>query len=114
MIPTLFMLSVLWGGAAAAAVLGLGEPQLAPWPQQFTATLVVNRSSSLAELELAYDWPGGRNLIRIAKQQSNVIWDIEWNNGSSFYIDKQVRRCLESSSIHDNRQGVGLNATAFF
>lgn len=69
------------------------DPQPPVWPEQFTATLLVNRSGSLAELELAYDWPGGRNLIRIGKQQGNVIWDVEWNNGSSFYIDKQAQTC---------------------
>jgi hypothetical protein len=86
MITTLTQ-SLLWGSMAAAA---LGEPQPPVWPEQFTATLVVNRSSHLAELELAYDWPGGRNLIVIAKQQGPVVWDVEWNNGSSFFIDKKV------------------------
>jgi hypothetical protein len=67
------------------------EPQPPLWPQQFTATLLQNLNGSLAELTLAYDWPGGRNLNLIASEQGNVLWSVEWNNGSTYYFDKQVK-----------------------
>ena len=81
------LLVVVCGGVVASSSQ---PPQPPAWPEQFTATLFVKNGSSLSELELAYDWPGGRNLIRIAKQQGNVLWDMEWNNGTSFYFDLEV------------------------
>jgi hypothetical protein len=83
------VLSLLLGVASALE----RDPQPPVWPQQFMATSLVNRSGALSEVELAYDWPGGRNLLRIAKQQGSVLWDLEWTNGTSFYFDKQAKTC---------------------
>ncbi|GAX74827.1 hypothetical protein CEUSTIGMA_g2273.t1, partial [Chlamydomonas eustigma] len=60
------------------------------WPKQFHATLFQNRSNSLAIVDLFYDWTGGRNLNIIGSQlgAKGTIFDIEFNNHSSFYYNK--------------------------
>ncbi|KAK7327714.1 hypothetical protein VNO77_21802 [Canavalia gladiata] len=61
-------------------------PTPAPWPQQFHALLYMNLSDSRIKLsDLWYDWPKGRNVNIFQKQLGEVLYDIEWNNGTSFY-----------------------------
>ncbi|KAF9606975.1 hypothetical protein IFM89_030394 [Coptis chinensis] len=35
--------------------------------------------------DLWYDWPKGRNVNLIQKQLGKLLYDVEWNNGTSFY-----------------------------
>ncbi|XP_027367288.1 uncharacterized protein At4g14100-like isoform X2 [Abrus precatorius] len=61
-------------------------PTPAPWPEQFHALLFMNLSSTRLQLsDLWYDWPKGRNVNIFQKQLTGLLYDIEWNNGTSFY-----------------------------
>ena len=67
-----------------------GPPHPPQWPLNFVTTAVQNRSGDVALTTFFYDWPGGRNLILIAKQPYDVLWDLEWTNGTSFYFNREV------------------------
>ena len=60
------------------------------WPEKFVASMLQNRSGSLALTTLVYDWPGGRNLNLVEEQLGGYIWDIEWTNGTSFIFNQTV------------------------
>lgn len=61
-------------------------PTPSPWPEQFHALLYMNLSTSRLQMsDLWYDWPKGRNVNIFQKQLGEVLYDIEWNNGTSFY-----------------------------
>ncbi|KAK9073907.1 hypothetical protein SSX86_006501 [Deinandra increscens subsp. villosa] len=62
------------------------EPTPTPWPEQFHALLYMNLTSTHLQLsDLWYDWPNGRNVNIFQKQLGELLYDIEWNNGTSFY-----------------------------
>ncbi|RDX79468.1 hypothetical protein CR513_40104 [Mucuna pruriens] len=60
-------------------------PVPADWPQQFHSVLFINRSGSLQKTDLWYDWPNGRNFNIIQHQLGLLTYDLEWDNGTSFY-----------------------------
>lgn len=61
-------------------------PTPAPWPEQFHALLYMNLSSARLQMsDLWYDWPRGRNVNIFQKQLGEVLYDIEWDNGTSYY-----------------------------
>ncbi|CAJ2641328.1 unnamed protein product [Trifolium pratense] len=61
------------------------EPIPAVWPEQFHSLLFMNRSGTLHQIDLWYDWPNGRNFNIIQYQLNEVVsYDLEWNNGTSF------------------------------
>ncbi|KAJ3704514.1 hypothetical protein LUZ61_008219 [Rhynchospora tenuis] len=70
-------------------------PTPAPWPEQFHALLFMNYSNSLSMVDLWYDWPGGRNFNIIQDQLGGPpLFDLEWNNGTSFfYTLREPLRC---------------------
>ncbi|MQL96166.1 hypothetical protein Taro_028839 [Colocasia esculenta] len=94
LIPTalsfLLLISVSLTSPAAVA-----PPTPAPWPHQFHAVLLRNYSGSLALIDLWYDWPNGRNFNIIQDQLGSLRYDLEWNNGTSFYytLDAASRAC---------------------
>ncbi|XP_059636255.1 uncharacterized protein At4g14100-like isoform X2 [Cornus florida] len=71
-----------------------GIPAPSPWPDQFHALLYMNLSSSghLQITNLWYDWPRGRNVNIIQKQLGVLLYDVEWNNGTSFYYTLQQQQ----------------------
>ncbi|TXG61026.1 hypothetical protein EZV62_012389 [Acer yangbiense] len=61
-------------------------PSPKPWPHQFHALLYMNLSRGNLQISnLWYDWPGGLNLNIIQKQLGVLLYDVEWNNGTTFY-----------------------------
>ncbi|KAI9192544.1 hypothetical protein LWI28_024531 [Acer negundo] len=61
-------------------------PSPKPWPYQFHALLYMNLSKGNLQISnLWYDWPGGLNLNIIQKQLGVLLYDVEWNNGTTFY-----------------------------
>eukprot|EP00262_Sarcandra_glabra_P019752 TRINITY_DN7593_c0_g1_i1.p1 TRINITY_DN7593_c0_g1~~TRINITY_DN7593_c0_g1_i1.p1 ORF type:complete len:215 (-),score=5.64 TRINITY_DN7593_c0_g1_i1:162-806(-) len=57
-----------------------------PWPERFHAILYMNLSTGHLQItNLWYDWPAGRNVNIQQKQLGILRYDIEWNNGTSFY-----------------------------
>lgn len=60
-------------------------PKPTPWPQQFHSIMFMNYSGSLEMIDLWYDWPNGRNFNIIRRQLGKLLYDLEWNNGTSFF-----------------------------
>ncbi|GAB4828518.1 hypothetical protein Ancab_018177 [Ancistrocladus abbreviatus] len=72
--------------AAAAVTNSYTTPKPKPWPPQFHSVLVMNYSGELQIIDLWYDWPNGRNFNIIRKQLGKqLLYDLEWNNGTSFF-----------------------------
>ncbi|XP_038986935.1 uncharacterized protein At4g14100-like isoform X2 [Phoenix dactylifera] len=69
-------------GAGAAAE---SPPTPTPWPLQFHSLLYVNGSGELSVVDLWYDWPNSRNFNIIQHQLGTLLYDLEWDNGTSFY-----------------------------
>ncbi|KAL5724501.1 hypothetical protein ACHQM5_007753 [Ranunculus cassubicifolius] len=63
------------------------SPVPAPWPEQFHSLLYTNLTSSrLLITDQWYDWPRGRNAYLRQKQLGELLYDVEWNNGTSYYF----------------------------
>lgn len=61
------------------------DPIPATWPLQFHSALVIETNGSFQKTDLWYDWPNGRNFNIIQKQLGELLYDLEWDNGTSFY-----------------------------
>ncbi|RWW04113.1 hypothetical protein GW17_00032682 [Ensete ventricosum] len=78
----------------AAGRIGEGAPTPTPWPPQFHSLLYINYSGALSFVDLWYDWPNSRNFNIIQHQQGELLYDLEWGNGTSFYYTLDGnRRC---------------------
>ncbi|KAI5064745.1 hypothetical protein GOP47_0019440 [Adiantum capillus-veneris] len=88
LVPILFTVGV-------AAEVGLSAlPSPTSWPLQFHALLFINSSAgNLQSTDLWYDWPNGRNFNIIHNQLKNIVHDLEWTNGTSFYYDLDALTC---------------------
>ncbi|XP_058207759.1 uncharacterized protein At4g14100-like [Rhododendron vialii] len=77
-------LSVLTNAVSQPAEIEVPTPQ--PWPEQFHALLYMNLSKAQLQISnLYYDWPNRRNVNIFQKQLGVLLYDIEWNNGTTFY-----------------------------
>ena len=63
------------------------DPVPKPWPEQFHALMYTNftENGKLLIVDLWYDFPNGRNFNIQQRQLSDVVYDLEWDNGTSFY-----------------------------
>ncbi|GAB2280795.1 hypothetical protein Dimus_015419 [Dionaea muscipula] len=62
------------------------QPTPKAWPPQFHSILVMNYTGKLQLIDLWYDWPNGRNFNIIRSQLGDhLLYDLEWNNGTTFY-----------------------------
>lgn len=75
-----------------------GDPTPAPWPHQFHAILFMNYSGTLQKIDLWYDWTHGRNFNIIQHQLGKLMYDLEWNNGTSFFYTLDSNK--ECSTAH--------------
>lgn len=87
-------------------VVGQGQQlrqQPPVWPDTFHSLLFQNRTDSLALVDLYYAWQKGRNLNLIRSQlgAKGVVWDIEWNNGTSFIFSRDEPVCKVCRSPGD-------------
>ncbi|KAA3482809.1 glycosyl transferase [Gossypium australe] len=90
-----------------ASSLGFCKPTLdkdptptpTPWPLQFHSILVMNYSGILQVIDLWYDWPNGRNFNIIQHQLGNVLYDLEWNNGTSFFYTLDSSKTCSSAHV---------------
>ncbi|KAH9292502.1 hypothetical protein KI387_001872, partial [Taxus chinensis] len=89
-ITWLVVMGSVYGGVGKSS----RDPVPATWPDQFHSLLYINNSESLQVTDLWYDWPNGRNFNIIQKQLGRKLYDLEWNNGTSFYyyLDKEECR----------------------
>ncbi|PHU24137.1 hypothetical protein BC332_09244 [Capsicum chinense] len=63
-----------------------GDPIPAPWPEQFHSILFMNNTKgNLQIVDLWYDFPNGRNFNIIQNQLGKKLYDLEWDNHTSFY-----------------------------
>ncbi|RVW29233.1 Uncharacterized protein CK203_083979 [Vitis vinifera] len=70
------------------------DPTPTPWPHQFHSILFMNYSGALEIIDLWYDWPNGRNFNIMQDQLGELVYDLEWNNGTSFvYTLDAPNRC---------------------
>lgn len=60
-------------------------PTPTPWPHQFHSILIMNYNGTNQIIDLWYDWPNGRNFNIIQHQLGKLLYDLEWNNGTSFF-----------------------------
>ncbi|KAJ4975849.1 hypothetical protein NE237_000955 [Protea cynaroides] len=58
-----------------------------PWPQKFHSILFMNYNGSLQIMAslIRYGWPKGRKFNIIPNQLGKLLYDLEWNNGTSFF-----------------------------
>nr|XP_018912959.1 PREDICTED: uncharacterized protein At4g14100-like [Bemisia tabaci] len=85
-LPLLFsFFSFLFIQNTSSSVTDGKNPAPADWPMQFHAVLFMNRSGILQKTDLWYDWPNGRNFNIIQHQLGVLNYDLEWDNGTSFY-----------------------------
>lgn len=69
-------------------------PTASAWPPQFHSLIFLNSSKGiLADVQYFYDWTNGRSSHIMHYQQRNVIHNIEWNNGTTFYYDLDSQSC---------------------
>ncbi|KAJ3678216.1 hypothetical protein LUZ60_002019 [Juncus effusus] len=87
-ISSLLLLSILTFASQSNASNTPTSPT--PWPAQFHSELYVNLTSTgkLQIDDLYYDWTNGRNLNRLQSQLGSVLYDVEWDNGTSYYYTK--------------------------
>ncbi|XP_039133439.1 uncharacterized protein At4g14100-like isoform X1 [Dioscorea cayenensis subsp. rotundata] len=82
-----------WGSVMKKAMvllllmtIGEGDPIPRQWPERFHAVLYMNISDGRLQItDLWYDWSAGRNVNLIQKQLGDLLHDVEWNNGTSYY-----------------------------
>ena len=95
------ILLIMWVAAAAAVAasnveLESAEEPLLPttWPEQSHSILAMNYSGILQLIDMWYDWPNGRNFNIIQHQLGELVYNLEWNNGTSFfYTLDSSRQC---------------------
>ncbi|CAN6929270.1 hypothetical protein Bca4012_099109 [Brassica carinata] len=87
---------VFFSGAQIATA---DEPVPAPWPHQFHALLFMNYSGNLSMIDLWYDWPNGRNFNIIQEQLGGITYDLEWNNGTSFFYTLDNYKSCRSAQL---------------
>lgn len=80
---------------SSSSVVMAEPPTPTPWPLQFHSILYVNYSGALSLIDLWYDWPNGRNFNIIQDQLDVLFYDLEWNNGTSFFynLDPKKQQC---------------------
>ncbi|PPD76129.1 hypothetical protein GOBAR_DD26948 [Gossypium barbadense] len=59
----------------------------------------MNYSGILQVIDLWYDWPNGRNFNIIQHQLGNVLYDLEWNNGTSFFYTLDSSKTCSSAHV---------------
>lgn len=85
--PIIFSIFTFISLSSIALSSNTGDPIPATWPEQFHSILLMNNTntSTLQKVDLWYDWPNGRNFNIIQNQLGELLYDLEWTNGTSFY-----------------------------
>ncbi|EHA8589999.1 hypothetical protein COCNU_scaffold014119G000020 [Cocos nucifera] len=81
------------------------DPTPMPWPESFHALLYMNLTATgeLMVTDIWYDWPRGRNVHLMQRQLDDLLYNVEWENGTSFYYTLgSTRYC------HPKQWGIGL------
>ncbi|KVH90214.1 uncharacterized protein At4g14100 [Cynara cardunculus var. scolymus] len=75
------------------------NPTPTAWPEQFHSILVMNKSGIIELIDLWYDWINGRNFNIVQYQLGKVLYDLEWNNGTSFFYTLDSNRECSSAQL---------------
>ncbi|KAM2745530.1 hypothetical protein PS2_021245 [Malus domestica] len=95
---TVVPILILLAASLCRALPSSKDPVPAPWPHQFHSILMMNYTGTLQLIDLWYDWPNGRNFNIIRHQLGSVTYDLEWNNGTSFFYTLDSAR--ECRTVH--------------
>ncbi|KAF3430892.1 hypothetical protein FNV43_RR25622 [Rhamnella rubrinervis] len=99
-ILTLLCLSCMCSSSVAlSSTNSESDPVPTPWPEQFHSILVMNYNGILQLIDLWYDWPNGRNFNIIQHQLGKLLYDLEWNNGTSFFYTLDSNRECRSAQL---------------
>ncbi|EYU28487.1 hypothetical protein ABFS82_11G081400 [Erythranthe guttata] len=93
------LLLLLLAAASSSLTAAAESPKPTPWPLQFHSILLVNFSGSLSLIDLWYDWPKGRNFNIIQSQLGELLYDLEWNNGTSFFYTLDSNKKCRSAQL---------------
>ncbi|KAI3467822.1 hypothetical protein Pfo_024485 [Paulownia fortunei] len=93
------LLLVPLAAATSSLAASVESPKPTPWPLQFHSILFVNYSGSLSLIDLWYDWPNGRNFNIIQDQLGKLLYDLEWNNGTSFFYTLDSNKKCSSAQL---------------
>ncbi|XP_050226132.1 uncharacterized protein At4g14100-like [Mercurialis annua] len=94
-LTTLLLIYSLGCSYALSESTKSADPTPAPWPHQFHSILFMNNTAgNLQAVDLWYDWIKGRNFNIIQNQQGKLLYDLEWNNGTSYiYTLDSAQEC---------------------
>ncbi|XP_059641259.1 uncharacterized protein At4g14100-like [Cornus florida] len=88
------LLSLLFALSLSFPSIASTDPIPAAWPHQFHSLIFMNNSGTLQMVDLWYDWTGGRNFNIIQYQLGKLLYDLEWDNGTSYiYTLDSNREC---------------------
>nr|GEX10738.1 glycosyl transferase [Tanacetum cinerariifolium] len=59
----------------------------------------MNKSGIIELIDLWYDWTNGRNFNIIQHQLGNILYDLEWNNGTSFFYTVDSDKTCSSAQL---------------
>ncbi|KAJ0046952.1 hypothetical protein Pint_05594 [Pistacia integerrima] len=97
--PSIFFFSTLLIIFTSSSTLSSSAPTPSPWPPQFHAVLFMNFTGTLQMIDLWYDWPNGRNFNIIRSQLGGLLYDLEWNNGTSFFYSFEGKKECRSVQL---------------
>mmetsp|Transcript_9999 Transcript_9999/g.15049 ORF Transcript_9999/g.15049 Transcript_9999/m.15049 type:complete len:196 (+) Transcript_9999:231-818(+) len=71
------------------------QPSYPIWPDSFHGTLKEKQGDLLSDVDLYYNYPKGVNvnIIRKKTDLNGTLWDIEWNNGTSYFFHPLTKDC---------------------
>ncbi|PIA40621.1 hypothetical protein AQUCO_02500375v1 [Aquilegia coerulea] len=96
---SIFFLLSLSITPSTSTCISESPPIPTPWPHQFHSILVMNKSGILQLIDLWYDWPNGRNFNIIQDQLGKLLYDLEWNNGTSFFYTLDASKKCRSAQL---------------
>lgn len=81
------------------------DPTPIPWPERFHMLLYMNLTATgeLMVTDIWYDWTEGRNVHLMQRQLDDLLYNVEWENGTSFYYTLGPTRYC-----HPRQWGIGL------
>ncbi|KAI3882008.1 hypothetical protein MKX03_014577 [Papaver bracteatum] len=91
---SIFFLAIILLFLTNSSISESTDPTPTPWPPQFHSIMIYNTSGTNQIFDLWYDYPNGRNFNIIQNQLGELLYDLEWNNGTKFvYTLDSNKKC---------------------
>ncbi|XP_026387819.1 uncharacterized protein At4g14100-like [Papaver somniferum] len=91
---SLFLLAIILLSLTNSCISLSTDPTPTPWPPQFHSIMIMNNSGTHQIINLWYDYPNGRNFNIIQKHLGELLYDLEWTNGTSYiYTLDSSKKC---------------------